>query len=156
VNTTSTSGLFSNPGQANYNSAKSGIATLSQVMAKELVRYGVRSNAIAPAARTRLTLSTPGVGEAMAPPEDPDTFDAFDPANVSPMVAYLATADCPFTGETFVVFGGMVQRVQTWLLAETIEQSDRWTIEGLAARAGELESTLPIEPGFMGFPSIKA
>src|SRR4051812_29255894 len=117
VNTTSTSGLFSNPGQANYNSAKSGIATLSQVMAKELVRYGVRSNAIAPAARTRLTLSTPGVGEAMAPPED-GTFDAFDPANVSPMVAYLATADCPFTGETFVVFGGMVQRVQTWLLAE--------------------------------------
>jgi NAD(P)-dependent dehydrogenase (short-subunit alcohol dehydrogenase family) len=155
VNTTSTSGLFSNPGQANYNSAKSGIATLSQVMAKELVRYGVRSNAIAPAARTRLTLSAPGVGEAMAAPEDPETFDAFDPANVSPMVAYLSTADCPFTGETFVVFGGIVQRVQTWLLAEAIEQSDRWTIDGLAARAGDLASTLSVEPGFMGFPAIK-
>jgi len=156
VNTTSTSGLFSNPGQANYNSAKSGIATLSQVMAKELVRYGVRSNAIAPAARTRLTLSVPGIGEAMAPPEDPGTFDPHDPANVSPMVAYLATADCPFTGETFFVSGGLVQRVQTWLLAETIEQSDRWTIEDLAARAGDLASTLPIVPGFMGFPSIKS
>ncbi len=155
VNTTSTSGLFSNPGQANYNSAKSGIATLSQVMAKELVRYGVRSNAIAPAARTRLTMSTPGVGESMAAPEDPDVFDAFDPANVSPMVAYLATADCPFTGETFFVFGGMVQRVQTWLLAEVIEQPDRWTIEDLAARAGDLASTLPVEEGFMGFPAIK-
>ena len=48
IHTTSTSGLFANPGQANYDAAKSGIATLSQVCAKELVRYGVRSNAIAP------------------------------------------------------------------------------------------------------------
>src|SRR3989440_5491638 len=116
VNTTSTSGLFSNPGQANYDAAKSAIATLTQVLAKELVRYGVRANAIAPAARTRLTLSTPGVSDAMAPPEDPDVFDSFNPANVSPMVAYLCTADCTITGETFVVFGGLVQRVQTWTL----------------------------------------
>jgi NAD(P)-dependent dehydrogenase (short-subunit alcohol dehydrogenase family) len=154
INTTSTSGLFSNPGQANYDAAKSGIATLSQVMAKELVRYGVRSNAIAPAARTRLTLSVPGIGEAMAPPEDPDTFDPHDPANVSPMVAYLATADCPFTGETFFVSGGLVQRVQTWLLAERIEQSDRWTIEGLAARAGDLASRVSVDGGVSGFPTL--
>jgi NAD(P)-dependent dehydrogenase (short-subunit alcohol dehydrogenase family) len=155
VNTTSTSGLFSNPGQANYNAAKSGIATLSQVFAKELVRYGVRSNAIAPVARTRLTLSTPGVSDAMALPEDPSVFDAFDPANVSPMVAYLSTADCPFTGETFIVFGGMVQRVQTWVLAENVEKNDRWTVDELAAQSGQLASALAIEPGFMGFPSIK-
>jgi len=155
VNTTSTSGLFSNPGQANYNAAKSGIATLSQVFAKELVRYGVRSNAIAPVARTRLTMSTPGVSDAMAPPEDPSVFDAFDPANVSPMVAYLSTADCPFTGETFIVFGGMVQRVQTWVLAENVEKNDRWTVDELAAQSGQLASALAIEPGFMGFPSIK-
>ncbi len=69
VNTTSTSGLFSNPGQANYDAAKSGIATLTQVMAKELVRYGVRANAIAPGARTRLTLSTPGLGDAIGEPD---------------------------------------------------------------------------------------
>ncbi len=155
VNTTSTSGLFSNPGQANYNAAKSGIATLSQVFAKELVRYGVRSNAIAPVARTRLTMSTPGVSDAMAPPEDPSVFDAFNPANVSPMVAYLSTADCPFTGETFIVFGGMVQRVQTWVLAENLEKNDRWTVDELAAQSGQLASALAIEPGFMGFPSIK-
>jgi NAD(P)-dependent dehydrogenase (short-subunit alcohol dehydrogenase family) len=155
VNTTSTSGLFSNPGQANYNAAKSGIATLSQVFAKELVRYGVRSNAIAPVARTRLTLSTPGVSDAMAPPEDPGVFDAFNPANVSPMVAYLSTADCPFTGETFIVFGGMVQRVQTWLLAENLQKDDRWTVDELAAQGGTLAPALAIEPGFMGFPSIK-
>jgi NAD(P)-dependent dehydrogenase (short-subunit alcohol dehydrogenase family) len=151
VNTTSTSGLFSNPGQANYDAAKSGIATLTQVMAKELVRYGVRANAIAPAARTRLTLSTPGLGEGMVAPDD-GTFDTMDPANVSPMVGYLCTADCTITGETFVVFGGLVQRVQTWTLAEEVEQDGRWTIDELAARADELTPRLPLEQGHFGHP----
>jgi NAD(P)-dependent dehydrogenase (short-subunit alcohol dehydrogenase family) len=155
VSTTSSSGLFANPGQANYDAAKAGIATLSQVFAKELVRYGVRSNAIAPAARTRLTLSTPGVDEVMAAPEDPTTFDPYDPANVSPMVAYLCTAECPFTGETFYVAGGLVQRVQSWLLAERIERPDRWTVAELAAHADELRSRQRIEMvGPLGFPSI--
>ena len=97
IHTTSTSGLFSNPGQANYDAAKSGIATLSQVCAKELVRYGVRSNAIAPGARTRLTEATPGLGDAVKPPAE--GFDVWHPGNVSPFVAYLATAECPITGE---------------------------------------------------------
>ena len=66
VHTSSTSGLLSNPGQSNYGAAKSGIATFSQILAKELVRYGVKSNCIAPAARTRLTLATPGLDEIMA------------------------------------------------------------------------------------------
>jgi NAD(P)-dependent dehydrogenase (short-subunit alcohol dehydrogenase family) len=154
VNTTSTSGLFSNPGQANYDSAKSGIATLTQVAAKELVRYGVRANAIAPGARTRLTLSTPGLGEAIGAPED-GTFDEWSPANVSPFVAYLSTADCTITGETFVVRGGLVQRVQTWMLAESIEQDDRWTVEELARRAGELTSRIPLVEGGYGNPQFR-
>src|SRR5215212_7224634 len=98
VHTSSTSGLLSNPGQSNYGAAKSGIATFSQILAKELVRYGVKSNCLAPAARTRLTESTPGLGEIVKPPDDAGTFDVWDPANISPVVAYLATADCPFTG----------------------------------------------------------
>lgn len=151
VNTTSTSGLFSNPGQANYDAAKSGIATLTQVMAKELVRYGVRANAIAPAARTRLTLSTPGLGEGMAVPGE-GAFDAYDPANVSPMVAFLCSPDCTITGETFVVFAGLVQRVQTWTLAEEIEKDGRWTVAELVARAGDLTSRLPLEQGRFGHP----
>jgi NAD(P)-dependent dehydrogenase (short-subunit alcohol dehydrogenase family) len=151
VNTTSTSGLFSNPGQANYDAAKSGIATLTQVMAKELVRYGVRANAIAPGARTRLTLSTPGLGDAIGEPTD-GSFDEWSPANVSPFVAYLCTADCALTGETFVVRGGLVQRVQTWTLAEAIEQDQRWTVRDLAQRAGELTGRLPIEEGAHGQP----
>ena len=153
VHTTSTSGLFSNAGQSNYGAAKSGIATLSQILAKELTRYGVRSNTIAPAARTRLTLATPGLDEGMRAPED-GTFDEFDPANISPLVAYLSTADCPFTGETFLVVGGLVQRVQSWLLAESIERDSRWTIADLAANADRLASTVHTEPGFMGFPRL--
>ena len=130
VHTSSTSGLFSNPGQANYGAAKSGIATFSQIAAKELTRYDVISNCIAPGARTRLTLATPGLGDIMAPKEG--AFDQWDPANISPLVAYLATTDCPFTGETFFVQGGEVKRVQSWEMAETVEQQARWTVEGLA------------------------
>jgi NAD(P)-dependent dehydrogenase (short-subunit alcohol dehydrogenase family) len=138
IHTSSTSGLFSNPGQANYDSAKSGIATFSQVCAKELVRYGVRSNAIAPGARTRLTLETPGLGDAVKPPDDPGAFDIWDPANVSPFVAYLATADCPVSGETFIVQGGVVQRVKSWSTVEKIDKGDRWTVAELAIQAPEL------------------
>ena len=95
IHTSSTSGLLGNPGQTNYGAAKAGIGSFSIICAQELVRYGVRSNCIAPAARTRLTEATPGLGEIVKPPEDAETFDVWDPANVSPLVAYLATADCP-------------------------------------------------------------
>jgi NAD(P)-dependent dehydrogenase (short-subunit alcohol dehydrogenase family) len=136
IHTSSTSGVFSNPGQANYGAAKSGIATLSQIAAKELSRYGVRSNAICPGARTRLTLETPGLGDMVKPPEE--GFDIWDPANVSPFVAYLASAECEFSGETFMVQGGTVTRVQSWTPAEVIEKGDRWTVAELAAEAPKL------------------
>ncbi|MGZ4675478.1 MAG: SDR family oxidoreductase [Acidimicrobiia bacterium] len=138
IHTSSTSGLLANPGQANYGAAKSGIATLSQICAKELSRYGVRSNAIAPAARTRLTEATPGLGEVVRAPEDESQFDVWDPANVSPFVAYLATADCPINGEAFLVQGGVVQRFQPWWLSEKIDKGDRWTVAELAAEAPKL------------------
>jgi NAD(P)-dependent dehydrogenase (short-subunit alcohol dehydrogenase family) len=79
------------------------IDRFGDICAKELSRYGVRSNAIAPAARTRLTEATPGLGDVVKAPEDAGQFDLWDPANVSPFVAYLATADRPFNGETFLV-----------------------------------------------------
>ena len=109
-----------------------GIATFSQICAKELSRYGVRSNAITPAARTRLTLSTPGLGERIAEPTDAARFDEWDPANISPLVAYLATADCPFTGATFYVQGGMVKVYKSWELGEGIDQDARWSVAELA------------------------
>src|SRR5437870_9908676 len=70
INTSSTSGLLGNPGQANYGAAKSGIATFSHIASLELGRCGVRSTAIAPAARTRLTEQTPGLQDVVKAPED--------------------------------------------------------------------------------------
>ena len=130
VHTSSTSGLFSNPGQANYGAAKSGIATFSQIAAKELARYDVVSNCVAPAARTRLTLATPGLEDIMA--AGAGGLDEWDPANVSPLVAYLSTEGCPFSGETFFAQGGVVKRVETWTMADTVERSEQWTVDSLA------------------------
>ena len=131
IHTSSTSGLLGNPGQTNYGAAKAGIGSFSIICAKELGRYGVRSNCIAPAARTRLTEATPGLGEIVKPPDDAETFDVWDPANVSPLVAYLATADCPFTGETFYVQGGTVKLMDPWRIGDGVEQPERWTVDGL-------------------------
>src|SRR5205823_5688212 len=90
VNTSSGSGLHGNAGQGNYGAAKAGIAALSIIGGMELQRYGIRVNAIAPIARTRMTLQTPGMSDAVAPPEDASRFDVFDPGNISPLVACLA------------------------------------------------------------------
>lgn len=143
VNTTSTSGLFSNVGQANYGAAKSGIATLTEIGQKELGRYGVRCNAIAPAARTRLTMSVPGAEERYRRrAEQSPVFDKDDPANVSPFVAYLATEDCPVAGKTFFVYGSKVHLLKPWSFHEVIETSGRWSVEELqeaAAPWGKVE-----------------
>src|SRR3954468_14541650 len=105
INTTSASGTYlPNAGQANYGAAKAAIAALTLVAAAELPRIGVRANAIAPVARTRLTENVPGiVGEMMRKPEDEDAFDAFDPRHVSPLVAYLASERCTLNGKLFAV-----------------------------------------------------
>jgi NAD(P)-dependent dehydrogenase (short-subunit alcohol dehydrogenase family) len=139
IHTSSTSGLLGNPGQTNYGAAKAGIGSFSIICAKELARYGVRSNCISPAARTRLTEATPGLGEIVKPPDDAEAFDVWDPANVSPLVAYLATADCPFNGSTFYVQGGTVRLMEPWRMGDGVEQADRWTIDELKEALVKLE-----------------
>lgn len=130
VHTSSTSGIYANPGQINYGTAKSGIITFSQIAAKELRRYGVVSNCVVPGARTRLTLSSPGLPEIMEAPAE--GFDVWSPGNVSPLVAYLSLGDCPFNGETFYVHGGTVRRLEPWSLAgESIENPTRWPLDAL-------------------------
>jgi len=131
INTSSTSGLLGNPGQSNYGAAKAGIAAFSVIAAQELGRYGVRVNAIAPAARTRMTESTPGLSDIVRPPAD--GFDIWDPANVSPLAAYLATADCPLTGRVFFVQGGTVSNFQNWTMTESIDRPGRWTVADLVS-----------------------
>ena len=130
VHTSSTSGLFANPGQANYGAAKTGIATFSQIIAKELTRYNVKSNTIAPGARTRLTLATPGLEDIMKPAEN--SFDQWDPANISPLVAYLSSADCAFNGETFLVQGGNVTIIESWSRGARVDRDAKWTVPELA------------------------
>ncbi len=137
VNTTSTSGLFNNPGQANYGTAKTGLTSLTIIAQRELDRYGVKVNAIAPAARTRLTLATPGMPESVLRPPA-EGFDALDPANVSPFVGYLATADCPMRGRIFYVAGGEVRLVQPFAVVDAVVTGGRWTIGELAREAARL------------------
>ncbi len=131
INTSSTSGLLGNPGQANYGAAKAGIGALTVIGAQELSRYGVRVNAIAPAARTRMTESTPGLSDLVKPPAEPGAFDEWAPGNVSPLVAWLARQSCAVTGKVFFVYGGRVQLFQPWSLTNQIEKKGRWTVEEL-------------------------
>jgi NAD(P)-dependent dehydrogenase (short-subunit alcohol dehydrogenase family) len=138
INTSSTSGLLGNPGQTNYGAAKAGIAAFTVIAAKELDRYGVRVNAIAPAARTRMTVQTPGLGDIVKAPSDPGTFDVWNPANVSPLVAYLATEGCPLNGQVFFVQGGQVRLFQPWTMTATIERPERWTVAELGEAMGQL------------------
>jgi NAD(P)-dependent dehydrogenase (short-subunit alcohol dehydrogenase family) len=130
VHTSSTSGIYANPGQGNYGPAKSGVVTFSQIAAKELARYGVVSNCVLPGARTRLTLSSPGLPEIMEAPAE--GFDQWAAANVAPLVAYLSGATCRFNGATFYVQGGTVRRLEPWSLAgDSIERSTRWELDDL-------------------------
>ncbi|TQC42970.1 SDR family NAD(P)-dependent oxidoreductase [Rhodococcus sp. WS4] len=132
INTSSTSGLFGKLGQSNYGAAKMGLAAFTMITAEELSRYGVRVNAIAPAARTRLTQ---GLGGAVDEAPAAGTFDELDPANVSPMVGYLASGDCSITGKVFLVFGGQVHLFKPFSIVDGIETDGRWTLEDLAGKA---------------------
>jgi NAD(P)-dependent dehydrogenase (short-subunit alcohol dehydrogenase family) len=134
INTASGSGTtLPNPGQANYGAAKAAIAALTLVAAAELDRYGVRVNAIAPIARTRLTLATPGMGDLMAEPAD-GSLDRFAPSNISPLVAYLAMENCPITGRVYAVQGGAISQLAGWHDVGTIETDGVWHIDDIAAR----------------------
>ncbi len=142
VLTSSESGLFANPGQLNYDAAKSGIATMAIVLARELARYGVTVNAIAPRARTRLTENTFGP-RAVAEGE----FDARDPDNVAPWVVWLCTdAAAEVTGQNFVVGGGMVQLVSSWRVESSLESPQRWTLDELDGRWRDLFGDRPTAP----------
>ncbi len=131
VHTTSIAAFGGNFGQANYTAAKSGIIGLSRVAALEGERYGVRSNAVSPSARTRLGLESPGAQEAFGPPTEEGAFDRFDPANVSPLVAWLVEADCPANAQIFHIDGNRVCVVQMPSIVHELHTSGRWTPEAL-------------------------
>ncbi len=135
INTSSESGLFGNAGQANYAAAKAGIAALTIVLARELEKYGVTSNAIAPRARTRMTEGTfGGFGAA-----EKGKFDEMSPDNIAPLVGFLASpAAADISGQVFVLWGGQVSRLTGWTPASQVAKDGRWTVDELAAKQADL------------------
>ena len=135
INTTSESGLFGNAGQANYAAAKAGIASLTVVEARELGRYGVTANAIAPRARTRMTETLFG-SDGMSAGEG---FDPWDPKNIANVVAFLAAPESQdVTGQIFVVFGASIWAMSAFHAAGQVTRDSAWTPEELVAAKGEL------------------
>jgi NAD(P)-dependent dehydrogenase (short-subunit alcohol dehydrogenase family) len=151
IHTTSLSGLVGNFGQANYAAAKLGIVALSQVAALEAARYGVRSNSISPSARTRGTLATPGAEKILRTPED-GAFDTFDPANVSPLVGWLAEADCLAQGQIFHIYGDRLVVLSMPTAVHQLRTEGRWTLEALDR---ELPARLVRQPGISDFMDIE-
>jgi NAD(P)-dependent dehydrogenase (short-subunit alcohol dehydrogenase family) len=137
IHTTSIAGFAGNFGQAAYSAAKAGIIALSQVAALEGRRYGVRSNAVSPSARTRLDPS--------AQPAPDGSFDTFDPANVSPLVAWLAEAGCPATGQVFQAYGSRIKLLTMATIVEDLRAGGRWAPEQVdRALAGRLVEPHPL------------
>ncbi|WP_330329887.1 SDR family oxidoreductase [Streptomyces sp. NBC_00536] len=136
VNTSSGAGLLGSVGQGNYSAAKAGILGLTLVAAAEMGRYGVQVNAIAPAARTRMTEAA--FADTMAAPL-PGAFDAMAPENVSPLVVWLGSdASAGVTGRVFESEGGRITVMEGWRPGPTADRGSRWT----PAEAGEAAAKL--------------
>lgn len=137
ISTSSQTGLFGNPGQANYAAAKAGIAGFTQVVAMEMARFGVTVNAIAPAARTRMSEDL--IGPA------PEGIDLMAAENVSPIVVWLASDDAQWvSGQVFHMMGGRCDRLEGWRIVNSRTRSGRhWVPEELADTVRALYDVFP-------------
>jgi len=136
INTSSDSGLLGNVGQTNYGAAKAAVALLAITMDREMGKYGVTCNAIAPVARTRLTTeATPSTAAMMGGEVKEGEFDVFSPRNVAPLVAWLASDDAnDVHGEIFRVGGGTVWLMQGWHSVGKVKQRATWEPAQLGAK----------------------
>jgi NAD(P)-dependent dehydrogenase (short-subunit alcohol dehydrogenase family) len=140
VNTSSGAGLLGSVGQGNYGAAKAGIAALTLIAAAELGRYGVTVNAIAPAARTRMTEEV--FADTMAAPES--GFDAMHPGNVSPLVVWLGSAESRHvTGRVFEVEGGVISVATGWRHGPRVDKGARWEVSEVGAAVDKLLAEAP-------------
>ena len=145
ISMSSTSGLIGNSGQANYGAAKAGIAGFTRVIARDLGRYGVTCNYIAPGAGTRMTLSDEVLAARQIRAEkgltggsrQPRRAGPGDPDDVAPMVVYLASeAAANINGQGFGAAGGNYSLYQNPIPIKSIHKDGRWTLD-------ELDSILP-------------
>ncbi len=142
INTTSGAGLLGSVGQAAYSAAKGGIISLTLVQAAELGRYGVTANAIAPAARTRMTEQV--FAATMAAPDEAGAFDAMAADNVAPLVAWLGSTDsADVTGRVFEVEAGKVSVSDGWRRGRVIDKGARWEPIEVGAAVTELLAEAP-------------
>jgi len=146
INTSSGAGLRGSVGQAAYSAAKAGIAALTLVEAVELGRYGVTANAIAPAARTRMTETV--FAEMMKAPEQ--GFDAMAPENVAPLVAWLASGDSQgVTGRVFEIAGGKLSVAEGWREGPVVDRGARWDAAEVGPAVRELlRGAAPVVPPY--------
>src|SRR5882762_11942276 len=140
INTSSDAGLIGNVGQSNYGAAKAALAVMAVIIGQEMKKYGVTANAIAPVARTRLTVdATPSTAALMGEPK-PGEFDMFSPANIAPVVAWLASDEAAdVNGQVFRVGGRSVWPMKGWHSAARIKNPEpaAWDPKKLGARIKE-------------------
>jgi NAD(P)-dependent dehydrogenase (short-subunit alcohol dehydrogenase family) len=145
INTASDAGLLGNMGQSNYGAAKAGIAAFTVIASMELKKYAT-VNCIVPVARTRLTTdATPKMADVMSK-TDEEGFDVFNPANVAPMVVFLASDEAKkITGEVFRIVGDSAFVFQGWHTYNKISNDGKpFTPQILAERVkSELMKGLP-------------
>jgi NAD(P)-dependent dehydrogenase (short-subunit alcohol dehydrogenase family) len=140
INTSSGAGLMGSVGQGAYSAAKAGIAALTLVEAAEMARYGVTANAIAPAARTRMTEEV--FADRMAAPES--GFDPNAPDNISPLVVWLGSVDSrDVTGRVFEVEGGLISVADGWQHGPKVDKGARWEPEDVGAAVRDLLAKAP-------------
>ncbi|MFC5950448.1 SDR family oxidoreductase [Pseudonocardia lutea] len=139
INTSSGAGLLGSVGQGNYSSAKAGILGLTLVASAELARYGVTVNAIAPAARTRMT---EGIFAHLEKPES--GFDAAAPENVAPLVVWLGSAESAgVTGRVFEVEGGRISVATGYRHGPEVDNGARWDPAQVGKAVTELLAESP-------------
>lgn len=139
INTSSDAGLLGNPSQLNYGAAKAALALMAITLDHEMKKYGVCCNAIAPLARTRLTVdATPSTAAIMGGEVKEGEFDVFGPQNIAPLVAWLASDDAKDChGEVFRVGGGTVWLMKGWHSVDKVQQRGTWEPDALGGKLKE-------------------
>jgi NAD(P)-dependent dehydrogenase (short-subunit alcohol dehydrogenase family) len=147
VNTTSAAGLHPTAGAGVYGATKSAIAAITVSHAQELARLGVRVNAVAPCARTRMVNESPTVLAMMPKVEG---FDRHAPEHVAPLVMYLASSLCRFTGRVFAIEGPDVAIYRSFSVEQDWTTHEAWTPEELAQTFAEISERSDTQAFFPG------